>query len=107
MTNQFQNKNIKAFQDNFANIAKINNEFITSRYNEVYQNERILNGSSIGFILISVGVFLEGIDLWRDYRIIGIIGMIGSLIVTCFCSLISIKIQSKFNKSISDFENKI
>ncbi len=100
-----KNKNIKDFQDNFGKIAKINNEFITARYNEVYQNKRILNGSSIGFILVSVGVFLEGIDLWRDYRIIGIIGMVGSLIITCICSLISIRIQYKFNKSISDFDN--
>ena len=47
-----KNKNIKIFKYNFGKIAKVNNELITSRYDEVYQNKRILNGRSIGFILV-------------------------------------------------------
>lgn len=95
----------KEFQENFKKVARVNNELISSRYNEVYQNKRILNGSSIGFILISIGVFLEGIDFWGELRIIGIIGMAGSLIVTGICPLIGLKIQAKFNQSIADYED--
>ncbi len=93
------------FQENFIKVARVNNELITSRYNEVYQNKRILNGSSIGFILISIGVFLEGIDYWGELRIIGIIGMAGSLIVTGICPIIGLRIQIKFNKTIANYQD--
>jgi hypothetical protein len=95
----------KEFQENFKNVARAKNELITSRYNEVYQNKRILNGSSIGFTLISIGVFLEGIDFLGELRIIGIIGMAGSLIVTGICPLIGLRIQKKFNQSFVNYEN--
>ncbi len=92
------------FQENFKKVARLNNELITSRYNEVYQNKRILNGSSIGFILISMGVFLEGIDFSDGLHTIGIIGMAGSLIVTGICPFIGVRIQAKFNQSIENYE---
>jgi hypothetical protein len=95
----------KEFQENLKKVARLNNKLITSRYNEVYQNKRILNGSSIGFILISIGVFLEGIDFWGEFRVIGIIGMAGSLIVTVICPIIGLRIQLKFNQSIEDYKN--
>jgi hypothetical protein len=100
----FRKKDLQEFYQNFKKVARIGNELIAARYNEVYQNKRILNGSAIGFVLISIGVFLEGINLGIDYQIIGFIGMMGSLILTGLCSFISYRIQSKFNKTLSDFE---
>ncbi|MBK8506049.1 MAG: hypothetical protein IPL46_29950 [Saprospiraceae bacterium] len=65
------------FEDNFIRIVSKNREPLTSKYNEVHQNRRILNGSSIGLVLIGMGVVLEGLPLIYDYKIIGFIGFMG------------------------------
>ncbi|ANQ49881.1 hypothetical protein MY04_2512 [Flammeovirga sp. MY04] len=101
----FNRKEALKFNDNFIIVSKLNNELLTSQYNEVKQNKRILNGSFLGLILISIGVFLEGDLFLGDLKVIGIIGMIGSLILTIICPLISITIQKKFNKLLSDYQS--
>ena len=60
------------FEDNFTKIVSKNIEPLTSKYNEVHQNKRILNGSSIGLALIGVGVVLEGLPLMYGHRIFGV-----------------------------------
>ena len=78
---------------------------VSSRYNEIYQNKRILNGTSIGFILIGIGIFFEGSALSGEFKIIGLIGLIGSFIIAWICPIISKKIQDKFNLMIKNIAN--
>lgn len=88
------------FSSNFEKVAKFESDFVASRYNEVYQNKRILNGSSIGFFIIAFGIFLESLNVNGMLKLIGIIGAIGSVIIGVICPLISVKIQSKINLRI-------
>ena len=94
------------FENNFRKVAKFGNELIANRYNEIYQNKRILNGATIGFIVTAIGIFLEGIIFTGVFRTIGFIGLIGSFSVACLCQIISVKIQSKFNKLIPQLDDK-
>src|SRR5262245_57925422 len=77
----YAKKTQQQFNDNFMKIIDLNNEMLSSRYNEIYQNKRILNGSSIGFILIGVGIFFEGLPLVWMFKMLGFIGFIGSFII--------------------------
>ena len=95
------------FQNSFKNIAQLNNEFVSARYTEVYQNKRILNGSSIGFMVISMGVFLEAVKLGGSMQLVGMIGMLGSLSLAIICPVISLRIQSEFNQLLKSFQEQV
>jgi hypothetical protein len=100
-------KNIqKQFREHFGTVIEFDNRFLADKYNEINQNKRILNGSSIACILIGIGVFFEGLPLSSGYRIIGVIGLIGCLIIAGICPFISKTIQSNFNYSVQLLRNK-
>ncbi|MEM9390747.1 MAG: hypothetical protein AAGA02_09755 [Bacteroidota bacterium] len=95
------------FDDNFIRIVSINNDPLTSKYNELYQNKKILNGSSIGLVLIGIGVVLEGLPLNFGFRIIGFIGFIGSIVLAIINLNISKILQSRFNLQMEKIEQKM
>jgi len=92
------------FEAAIFRVMEVNKDLLSNRYAEINQNRKILNGSSIGFILVGVGVFFEGLPMSDGYRQIGIIGLLGSLVLAVICPLIGYKIQQNFNKIIKQLE---
>jgi hypothetical protein len=92
------------FDRNMKTVVDKDNDFLSSRYSDVCQSKRVLNGSSLAFVLLGVGVFFEGLPLDFGYKIIGIIGMAGSLSLAAICPFISVRIQQKFNRSVLNMQ---
>jgi hypothetical protein len=90
----------RRFDENMTVVVEINSEYLSSRYADVWQSKRVLNGSSLAFVLLGIGVFFEGLPLDMGFKIIGIIGMVGSFVLAVICPFISSRIQEMFNDSI-------
>ncbi len=56
------------FDENMMFVVQKNNDFLSSRYSDIWQSKRVLNGSAIAFVLVGMGVFLEGLPLNFGFR---------------------------------------
>lgn len=86
------------FRDHLQRVVEIDSDLLSARYSEVLQNRRILLGSSIGFLVLGIGVCAEGRTIKEGVEVMGYIGLAGGIILATLCPFIASRIQSRFNR---------
>lgn len=79
----------------FAQAVKSKSEPLLRRYSEVERVARLLNGASLAFLLIAVGLLAEVRMLGR-FGFVGYVGAFCAVVLTCLCPFVSHKLQSRF-----------
>jgi len=97
---RYESKVHDEFDNKILLVIEKDSDFLTSRYSDIWQSKRILNGSSIAFVFLGIGVFFEGVAVNGGFMIIGVIGLAGSFVLAAICPYISARTQKKFNQSI-------
>ena len=84
----------------FISIVQFGNEHIINRYSELTRQKKLLESSSIAFLLLSLGALSE-VKQMQGWEIVAYGGSVGALVVAALSPLIAIRISKKIKDLIS------
>ena len=86
-------------EQQFVCIAQLKNENIMERYSELIRQKKLLEGSSIAFILLSLGALSE-VNQMQDWEVVAYVGSVIAFVVALISPLLAITLSNKIERLV-------